>query len=552
MRRTVKIGLVAGVAAALCVSVVPFAAAGTKPKPGDVPAGLSQFYRQRAAWGPCPQPTVPPRDPPPSSARADTAPATVQCTTVRVPLDYRRPDGPTETLELKRRAAGDPPGRLGVLIEVPGGPGGQSFYAPDEPSWDEVSARYDIIGYRPRGVGDTQPLLCEGTSVQLVDRTRFTEEQMRAYAEEFRRHDQECERPSGARRPYFTTANNARDLDVVRAVLGERRLNLIGKSYGTLITAVYGTLFPSRLNRNVLDSAMHPRWGWRETWKQEAISQRRTVDAWMAWVGRRNQAFGLGTTRQQVYATIEQTRAKLEEHPVEFGAEPLDGDGFDSLLGAVVNPEDWEWMANVAARLRAAAGTPPTVPADLRRALVLGQQITADEPLSDPGVFETVPCEDEWPADLEVYYADMRYFSTHYPYGWGASGAAPRECTFGTVEHYEPLVEPHRSGYPAGMVVQEEFDPQTPYEGGEAMAKQLGHSLLTVPRDGEHVAQGSNACVDAAINAYLLNGTLPKPRAQCAGRPFPDVPADTSATAAPNDRPSLDQLTATVRATLDR
>lgn len=472
----------------------------------------------------------------------------MECTTVRVPLDYRRPDGPRETVELSRRLASDQSRRLGVLVEVPGGPGGQGIFAAEDPAYDALSVRYDIIGYNPRGVGQSQPLLCEGTNVELFGRTRFTDAQMRAYTEEFRRRDQQCERAGGDRRPHFTTANNARDLDIVRAVLGERQLNLIGKSYGTYVTAVYGTLFPKRLNRNVLDSAVHPQWMWREAWKQQAIAQRRTADVWMTWVAQRNETYGLGATRSQVRATIEQVRVKLEENPIDQGHFVYDGDAFDGLIGATNEVEYWDYFAATASQLRQQVETPSEVPGDLARALTLQREIQADEPSTSNGVWEAVNCEANWPTNLEVYYADMRYFSTHYPYGWGASAASPRECTFGSVERVEPLVKLRRGGYPTGMVVQEEFDPQTPYEGGRAMADLLGHRLLTVVRDGYHVAHGSNACVDAAIDDYLLNGVLPRRGAECAGAPIPDVPTDASARVGKGDRPSLDEQTRTLRA----
>lgn len=546
MKRRARAGLIATATAVLCVPVVPLAEANTTPKSDAVPVGLAEFYAQRPAWGPCPRP-VPPRRSPVAAAsalpRAGSGSPVVECTTVRVPLDYRRPGGPRETVELSRRLASDQSSRLGVLVEVPGGPGEQGIYASEDPAYEALSARYDIIGYNPRGVGQSQPLLCEGTNVQLSGKTRFTDAQMRAYTEEFRRRDQQCERADGARRPYFTTANNARDLDIVRAVLGERQLNLMGKSYGTYVTAVYGTLFPKRLNRNVLDSAIHPQWIWREAWKQQAIAQRRTADAWMTWVAERNETYGLGTTRSQVHATIERTRAKLEDHPIELGYSVYDGTAFDGLIGATNEVEYWDFFAATASRLRQQVETPSDVPGDLHRALALQQEIQDDPPPTSSGVWEAVNCEAEWPADLEVYYADMRYFSKHFPYGWGASAVSPRECTFGSVERVEPLVKLRRSGYPTGLVVQEEFDPQTPYEGGRAMADLLGHRLLSVPRDGYHVVHGTNACVDAAVNDYLLNGRLPKRGAECEGTPIPEVPTDGPARVGEDDRPSLDEQT---------
>ena len=460
-------------------------------------------------WGPCPT----------------GAPAPQQCATLRVPLDYRRPDGPRETVELTRKKATDPARRLGVLIPVPGGPGETSADAAEDSRYETLSARYDIVGISPRGVGESQPLLCDGANVIRARRTRFTDQEMRAYAEEIRRHDQECERRAGDRRPYFTSANNARDLDVVRAVLGETKLNLMGQSYGTYVTAVYGSLFPARLNRNVLDSSIHPRWMWREAWRQQPIAQRRTADAWMTWVAERNDKYGLGATRKQVHATIEALRGDLEKNPISLDGDIVyDGDELDGSVGGMDEVPEWGNFADTVRGLRAAVAEGSTASRNLKRSLVVQRAALADddepEIETSSGIWQTTNCEAAWPRDLDTYFADMRVFGERYPYGWGAAGAAPHECTYGSVRPVEPLVSLRRAGYPAGMVVQEEFDASTPYEGGQEMAKLLKHRLLTVTRDGDHVAYGGNECVTAAVDAYFLNGTLPSPAATCAGRPI--------------------------------
>ncbi|MFG1605404.1 alpha/beta hydrolase [Actinoplanes sp. NPDC049265] len=471
------------------------------PLPATAGAGPARFYAQPVAWGACP------------ADFPDWVPG-VTCAVVLVPLDYRRPDGPTETVDISRRPASDPAGRLGVFVPIPGGPGGSTFESTGYGGYEGLSTRYDVIGIAPRGVGPSQPLLCEGESVPKWGHTRMDDARMRAYAEEYRRHDQECERAGGARRPYFTTANNARDLDVVRAALGESRLNLMGHSYGTKVTAAYGTLFPGRLNRSVLDSAMHPDWTFWEAWKQQPIAQRRNTDRWMSWVAQRNRTYGLGTTRDAVHATVERLRARLEADPI--GGE-FDGDGLDQTVGATAaQPPDWDYLAGEIRGLVDRTGT-----TDLR-----SRRLLEDPPPTSSGVREAVQCETDWPRDLNVYYREVRYFSVHYPYGWGAANAAPLECAFGSVEQVEPPVAVRRDGYPTGLVVQEELDAQTPYQGGVAMAARLGHRLLTVPADGEHVAYGSNACVTATVDDYFLTGRLPRPGATCAGRPVSDVPPD--------------------------
>ena len=105
--------------------------------------------------------------------------------------------------------------------------------------------------------------------------------------------------------------------------------------------------------------------------------------------------------------------------------------------------------------------------------------------------------------------------------------AAPHECTFHSFTPVEPLVKLGHDGYPTGIVVQGEFDPATPYEGGPAMAGKLGDRLITLRDEGHHISYGSNPCVDAAVDDYLIDGALPQPGANCAGTPRPDVPADS-------------------------
>jgi pimeloyl-ACP methyl ester carboxylesterase len=547
MKRGATVGITVAAAVVLGGAVAPLALAETAPGNGVPSSGLAQFYSQRPAWGPCPAPDWP--DLP--GFPAPQPPEGVECATVQVPRDYRRPDGPRESVDLSRKPASDPARRLGVLIPVPGGPGGSNLTVPEDSTYDALSVRYDLIGISPRGVAESQPLLCEGENVQRAARTRMTDAEMREYAEELRRHDQECERTAGDRRPHVTSANNARDLDVVRAVLGESKLNLMGQSYGTYVTAVYGSLFPDRLDRNVLDSAIHPEWTWREAWRQQPIAQRKTADAWMTWVAQRNETYGLGGTRKAVHATIEELRRDLEATPVEIDEGWFDGAHLDLAVGGMYEAPDWDYFAETVRTLRTALDNGRAVPGNVKRALAVQRNAIEDElPEMDAGVWESTNCEAEWPRDLETYFADMRDFAKRYPYGWGATGAGPHECTFGSVERVEPLVQLRRNDYPAGLVVQQEFDPATPYEGGPAMANLLGHRLLTVTRDGVHVSYGSNECVTAAVDAYFLAGTLPKAKAECAGRPTPEVPADGSPGAGEVERPSLDEHTRAKEASL--
>jgi hypothetical protein len=171
------------------------------------------------------------------------------------------------------------------------------------------------------------------------------------------------------------------------------------------------------------------------------------------------------------------------------------------------------------------------------KALGAGQAVEGGRLLVDAGkaelrsgVFETVTCEADWPADVETYYEDMRVFRERYPYGFGVVRAAPMTCTFRSFTPAEPVVRLKREGYPVGVVVQAEGDTQTQYESGPAMARQLNDNLITVLDEGRHgLYGGGNACVDKKINNYLIEGVLPPSSSTCAGDPRPSVETPTSA-----------------------
>ena len=539
MRRLVRNAVLSAGVLALTVPLAS-AYAESPAKPGGfVPPGLEKFYAQKLEWAPCKKGESTLGRAGASSRAAVRAGGDdwatrwqkIQCTTVRVPLDHRRPDGPEETVALSRRAATGPGNRLGVLLPVPGGPGEEGFYNALAERYDKLAERYDIIGYDPRGVGRSSRLEC-ADHVWIDHPTRPTAAEMRAVVEQVRKNEDGCRRAGGERRRFFTTANSARDLDIVRAALGETKLNLLGQSYGTYVTAVYGSLFPGGLNRNVLDSAVHPRWPWREAWRRQAMAQRKAADAWMAWAARHDDRYRLGRTAEAVHDSVERLRAELAAPEAAGEGHRPSGSEFDSIIGYANDPADWDYVADVVVSLRGTST--PAQRADAGRAVAVlsaagdpngrgagagdeGEGETAN------GVWSAVNCEVPWPKDPEVYYADMRLFAEKYPYGWGARSAAPLECAFTDMKPLEPTVPLRRAGYPQGIVVQGEFDPATPYEGGPAMAGLLHQRLVTGRGEGRHVAYGENACYTAIVDEYLLDGKLPAEGAACAG-PDPDAP----------------------------
>ncbi|MEO6088032.1 MAG: alpha/beta fold hydrolase [Umezawaea sp.] len=511
--------------------------------------GIAGFSDQRVEWRQCQDPPPPdPSEMPGEGEGIIIDPwqgqwGQMDCATVLVPLNYAKPGDGNLGIEVSRTKAGDPAPRKGVVLFNPGGPGGGGLGMPLQTRGSELAKHFDIIGFDPRGVGRSSRLLCERIPDTRPDTTRPTDEEFAAYTEYAKAHEEACERAGGGIRPFINTANTARDMDVIRAVLRESKINYVGYSYGTYLGAVYGSLFPRRLNRSVLDSSIHPDWLWREQGKQQSVASRFNVEEWASWVGQRDNTYHLGRTRAEVLATTEALAARLATGSVPFTRpRPEDWPSYwprsfdrtvlDRFIAQATQPRSvWDVTAEVVAEVRQAAADGTPLSADTSTAVGLFHEQGIAK--VDPGVFDTVTCEADWPTDLNTYYDDMRLFRERYPYhdgnGSGVIGAAPNNCAFRSFTPPEKLVPLKRNGYPTGVVIQADGDPATQYDGGPAMAAKLSDQLISVRDSGQHGHYGTNACVTGKVNNYLINGVLPPSRSECTDSPRPPVPADTSA-----------------------
>ncbi|GLZ33873.1 tripeptidyl aminopeptidase [Lentzea sp. NBRC 105346] len=493
MRRISAIGI--GVVALMLVSTTASA---------DPPDPLAEFYQQKVEWKQC-------------SGKLSA----LECATLVAPLDYAKPAGDRISLVISRSKARAADRRRGVLFTNPGGPGGSGLSMPVFLEKAAVGDVYDLIGFDPRGVGGSTALNCRESPVIATPDSRPADADFPKWAAEAREAEEACARSAGGIRQFISTANTARDMDVVRGALGEPKINYLGYSYGTYLGAVYGTLFPARLDRSVLDSSVHPEWVWRDQFKAQAVAYRRDVEAWAAWVSERNGAFSLGKTPAEVLTEVEKVASALLTKPIgDHNRSSFDG---AVGVGARYRPL-WSDLATIVGKLR--AGEKPAVEGAKAASLL------ARTGISDlrSGVFDTVTCESDWPTDVETYYEDMRTFRDRYPFGFGIVRAAPMTCTFRSFVPPEPPVRVLRNGYPVGVIVQSEGDTQTQYASGPAMASRLGNNLITVVDEGKHgLYGGGNKCVDERVDRYLIDGVLPGSTSECPGDARPDVPKDGEA-----------------------
>ncbi|MEU6996412.1 alpha/beta hydrolase [Streptomyces sp. NPDC046465] len=457
---------------------------------------LAPFTHQKPDWRRC---------------GADT-PARFRCATIKVPLDYRSPGSAAIDVAISRIRAGDAGKRRGVLLSNPGGPGGPGLDLPLALSKDmpkAVTDRYDLIGFDPRGIGRSTPVNCG-----LADSERQWPRHYRPFGESVRMAKSvadKCRAKAGGTLAHITTRNTARDMDVLRAVLGEKKISYFGVSYGTALGSVYTQLFPGRADRFVLDSAVDPARMWRKMFQIWAPEVEPAFQRWSQWTAEHAAAYRLGKTPAEVRATFWGLVKRADRDPIVVGGDKVTGTDIRLILRREFFTV--RSAAELVAVLRdAAAGKPvpefPTAPED-----------------GDNGVSAlwSVVCGDNaWPRDPQTYYRDSVRDAARYPlFGDFVSNIAP--CAFWDRPAEPATVVDNRV---ATLILQNEWDSQTPLSAARNMHRALkGSRLVTVDEGEGHgvaygMAQGpANRCAQDTATAYLVTGVLPAEDVTCRAVP---------------------------------
>ncbi|MET9882824.1 alpha/beta hydrolase [Streptomyces sp. NPDC006430] len=483
-----------------------------------------------------------------SCPAVEELPPPVLCATLRVPLDYARPDGPQISLGVSRIPASGHGGaaRQGALVYNPGGPGASGMSFPlvaGLPEWKRIGAAYDLVGYAPRGVGRSAPLSCEDPAARGRGPTQDPRTPSPAYKRErvaaARAYARGCARRSGAALPYVTTLDNVRDLYVLRAALGEPKLTFMGASYGTYLGAVYATLYPGHVGRMVLDSAVNPdprRIWYLNNLDQAAGFERRWYD-FRAWVARHHAAYRLGATPAAVQASYVRVRDAVARAPA--GGVVGTGELRAAFLQAAYYDDVWPQRA--AALSAFLAGDPGPL---VEQARPEPESAAAQE--NARAVYTAVLCNDAaWPADWETWDRDNTELARRAPFETWANAFLNLPCAYWPVrERQQPVAVGARpAGLPRTLIVAAERDGATPYAGALELQRRLGSgaALVTEKGAGTHgVAGGRNDCVDRHVERYILTGDTSGWRVTCAPHPEPaPVSLDDRAARTPGKVPGV-------------
>ncbi|MYR62239.1 alpha/beta fold hydrolase [Streptomyces sp. SID625] len=477
--------------------------------PRSTPAALMPYYEQKLTWRDCGAPGF-------------------QCATMKAPLDYARPSQGDVRLAVARKKATGPGSRLGSLQVNPGGPGGsaigylQQYAGLGYPA--EIRARYDMVAMDPRGVARSEPVECLGDrdmdTYTQTDVTPDDGKETDALVGAYRTFAEGC----GAHDPrllrHVSTVEAARDMDVLRAVLGDKKLTYVGASYGTFLGATYAGLFPNRAGRLVLDGAMDPSLpasrmnldqtaGFETAFQSFAKDCVRQSDCPLG---------GRGTTPAQAGDHLAAFFRKLDAHPVPAGdtkgrklGEALATTG---VIAAMYDQSAWPQLRGALnAAMKNSDGAPLLALSDSYyerdssgRYTNLMYANAAVNCLDLPAAYST-------PAEVEKALPAFEKASPVF--GRGLAWAS-LNCAYWPVQ---PTGGPHRieaKGAAPIVVVGTTRDPATPYRWAQGLSAQLASArLLTFDGDG-HTAYGRGSrCIDSAVDTYLLQGTPPAQDKHC-------------------------------------
>ena len=456
------------------------------PPPGS---GLARYQRQSLEWQACGH--------------------GLTCTSVLAPLDYAKPDGTAITLMLARRAA-TADQRLGTLFINPGGPGasGTSYVGYFNPEGLEA---YDIVGWDPRGVGSSTPVACMGPEeldrLNALDASPDDNGEERAWFEAVQGFGRSCLERSGGLLQHVSTVETVKDLELLRGLVGDDKINYFGSSYGTRIGAFYAELYPHRVGRMVLDGSVNIS-------RSDTISQtegfERALNNFARWCA--EERCQLGESKAAVLGRVEAYLDELDQRPLPVGSRTLTQQlGVDAVSYSMYGGlGSWQ-------RLRDAL-VAAIFDGDGRTLLTLGDRANfrqADGNYDQLSYsFPAVRCLDS--QDVSVREIQRRYakISKAAPV-LGRLGGVDLTCVLWPVAPAPPPPTVDGAGAQPIVVIGTTGDPATPYEYAVDMADRLQSAVLITFAGEGHLAYDRSPCVNGLVRDYLAHDRVPLDKSRC-------------------------------------
>ncbi|HZF89778.1 alpha/beta hydrolase [Streptomyces sp.] len=487
----------------------------------DGDAEDEDLTRQQLDWKDCPAPS--------RAQGGGSAPSPLpngekwQCATMKVPRDWDDPAGDTIKLALIRaRTSGDENRRIGSLIFNFGGPGGSGVTTLPAFGNDyaHLRTRYDLVSFDPRGVGRSAPVLCENDQ-QLdayfqQDATPDDAAERTELLENVRDFNEACEKNSKKMLPHVLTTDAARDMDLMRQVLGDDKLHYFGISYGTELGGVYAHLFAENVGRAVFDAVVDP----TQTPEQGSLGQargfQRALDNFAENCVSQEEDCPIGNSAQDVKDRIAQLLKDLDSRPIDgvFPRELTQTAATSGIAQALYSQEFWDYLTEGLDQAYDGNGQILMLLSD-----TMNGRRTNGEYSNLAAANVAISCADDKPR-YDAAYVERRLpeFRKASPLfgdylGWGMVGCVDWPVP-GAADHPDVSAP----GAPPILVVGNTGDPATPYEGARKMVRALGRGVgveLTYQGQGHGAYDSKNKCVQDAVNGYLLDGKVPAAGTVC-------------------------------------
>ncbi|MFE7466040.1 alpha/beta hydrolase [Streptomyces sp. NPDC057499] len=476
---------------------------------------------QKLTWKPCPAPSA--------AQGGGKAPSPLpggtswECTFMNAPLDYAKPDGDTIRLALIRAAAKDKNRRIGSLLFNFGGPGasGVATLPAFGTDYEKLRARYDLVSFDPRGVGRSEGVKCENDQ-QLdaryeIDGTPDTSEEVNTLLESTKTYALACKQHSGKQLPHVGTTEAARDMDLMRQVLGDKKLYYFGISYGTELGGVYAHLFPKNVGRAVLDAVVDPTQDIEQASLGQAKGFQLALDNFTQDCVDRGDACKLpGATSKEVEQHISGLLDRLEKKPVEgLGRRHLTETlATTGIAAALYSQQTWPLLEQGIDEADGGSGGLLLALADSLN----GRSETGryDNSMAANTAINCADSKQRFTSDqakakLPEFRSASKVFGNYL--GWSLL-----TCTGWPVAGAWKTPDVSAPGSAPILVVGNTGDPATPYAGAKAMAGALGKGVgvtMTYEGQGHGAYNSGNACVQKAVGGYLLDGKVPSAGTVC-------------------------------------
>jgi pimeloyl-ACP methyl ester carboxylesterase len=473
-----------------------------KTTPSTAPAGLGTFYGQAPSWKGCGE--------------------GFECATIQVPLDYSKPSGQKVGLSVIKLPAQDKSARIGSLLTNPGGPGGSGVDFVRQAArafGDDLRRRFDIIGFDPRGVAASAPVRCN-TGPQLdkffaTDSSPDDQQEIDTLGKEGKSFAERCKTKADSELPRVGTVDAARDMDVLRAALGDEKLTYYGASYGTYLGAVYAEQFPKNIRAVVLDGAVDPKLSSTELLIEQAKGFETALRAF-ADDCVKSGGCPFGTTADAVINKIASFLTATDKKPLTSTRDSRKVTESLAVMGiarALYVKEYWPVLRqSLTQAIQKSDGT---------YLLALADEMVERKA---NGTYSN-----QTDANMAVNCVDKPNPPNLATYGKSAAEAkkvAPRfgpfvvwgglPCVYWPVQTKQPPKPITAKGAAPIVVIGTIRDPATPYKWAQSLADQLSSGvLLTFDGDGHTAYLQGNSCITKATDDYLLTAKPPKDGTTC-------------------------------------